>query len=631
VVKHIEDPADDLIPCALYLRMSDDDQDMSIARQLRELTAYAARNRFRVVAVYKDEGKSGCKEQDKRIEFNRLLLDAPKREFRAVLCWNAARFARLDSIDGAFAKKILRQQGIYLQTASEGKIDWNTVQGRMFDFMLAEQANAYSHSLSKDSISGRLRAVDAGCWPYGSIPYGYDRLYASGATKHLVRRTDRFRKPRGWTLRLVVNEAEAAVVRRIFQLFVERVWSRRQIAMQLNRERIPAPDNLPGAQKLGWTSDTVGTVLRHKAYIGIAEMGHRKPTSKEALNRIPPTAKRGCCPAIVDEPVFDRAQDRLEQRANSGKRQQSARAGLLSGFLVCHHCGYRMRKEQRGAGATYYVCDSPGRRPNLGCAQWRVGEADLLPLVVQEVVRVVDAEILQALDSRPRSGEPINRADLLTAHVESLRGQVATAARRCVTEQDDDLAGLLREQLRELRRELAEAEAALQVAQAMDDKGGVQSFAEWWHGQKRNIQTFLSVRDHTLEAPAGHREFWQDFSKPEQYDPPAIDTPAGQAKQNADSFVIVLPADEAGKPNVNQATAALGFGDEMAKATTCYFDQDGFRALLERLGVSARVAFVPTKKKVGNKKWDADFAALTIDMTWNGEPNHDVQERTGTC
>src|SRR5437773_1682305 len=82
--------------------------------------------------------------------------------------------------------------------------------------------------------------------------------------------------------------------------------------------------------------------------IGTPEMGHRKPTAKEAFNRIPPTSRRDCCPVIIDENTFNEVQKVLDRNKKNKARQQSSRAGLLSGFVVCDHCGYRMRKEQRG-------------------------------------------------------------------------------------------------------------------------------------------------------------------------------------------------------------------------------------------------------------------------------------------
>jgi DNA invertase Pin-like site-specific DNA recombinase len=122
-----------------YYRMSSDDQTVSVDRQRNEVLGYARDHGFCVLREYKDEGKSGSKEPEKRTDFQRLLMDASRGEFQAVLCYNASRFARLDSIDGAFAKQTLRQHGVFLQSVCEGRIDWNTVEGRMFDFMLSDQ------------------------------------------------------------------------------------------------------------------------------------------------------------------------------------------------------------------------------------------------------------------------------------------------------------------------------------------------------------------------------------------------------------------------------------------------------------------------------------------------------------
>lgn len=586
----------DLTPAVLYLRMSSDDQTVSIDRQQQELARLEG---FRIVRTYKDEGKSGSKEQDKRTDFQRLLLDATaKHDFKAVLCYNASRFARLDTIDGAFAKQILRQQGVVLHTVCEGRIDWNTVEGRMYDFMLSEQNHAYSRTLSKDSVSGRMRALEAGCWPYGCIPYGYDRLYVCGAEKMRVKRADPFRKPRNWQLYLVVNEEEAAVVKQIFSLFLEKAMSKRGIAKKLNGDGIPAPDNLPHAQKLGWTDVTVSGVLRHKAYIGVAEVGAGKKTAKEAFNRLPPTAKRDCCPILVEETLWNEAQRLLDRNKERKSRQQPSRSGMLSGVLTCGHCGYRLRKEQRGDGPVCYICDSPARRPGLGCRQWRVTEAELLPAIVGKVIEEVDADLLEALDSRPRPGQEVNRPAILEKHAESLKSKISAAARRCLTEEDDDLSATFREEVKRLE-ELHEAEAGLRLASAVENAGGVKSFAAWWGEQKQGLLLF------------GQK-------------PPAECVSRGP---NPPPFIQVKP--DAEEPAEEPGADAITYYE----GTAC-FDKDGFRALLSRLGVEAKVYWTQARHKIGNKRFEVDFARLTIAVTWEDEKTsqtHDVQGRNGTC
>ena len=75
---------------ALYARVSTSDQNCEM--QLRELREYAAARKWTVYAEYVDTGWSGAKAS--RPELNRLLADARKRRFDAVLVWKLDRWGR---------------------------------------------------------------------------------------------------------------------------------------------------------------------------------------------------------------------------------------------------------------------------------------------------------------------------------------------------------------------------------------------------------------------------------------------------------------------------------------------------------------------------------------------------------
>jgi DNA invertase Pin-like site-specific DNA recombinase len=60
--------------------------------QLAELREYAARRSWQVVDEYVDQGVSGSKES--RPALNRLMTDAHRRRFEAVLVWKIDRFGR---------------------------------------------------------------------------------------------------------------------------------------------------------------------------------------------------------------------------------------------------------------------------------------------------------------------------------------------------------------------------------------------------------------------------------------------------------------------------------------------------------------------------------------------------------
>jgi DNA invertase Pin-like site-specific DNA recombinase len=76
---------------ALYARVSTNNgQDPEV--QTRELREYCQRRGWEVNHEYIDVGISGAKE--KRPELDKLLADAHKRHFDAVVVWRFDRFAR---------------------------------------------------------------------------------------------------------------------------------------------------------------------------------------------------------------------------------------------------------------------------------------------------------------------------------------------------------------------------------------------------------------------------------------------------------------------------------------------------------------------------------------------------------
>ena len=74
----------------IYARVSTKDQ--SCEMQLRDLRTYCAARGLDLVRQYIDVGQSGAK--DSRPELNKLMDDARKRQFDAIVVWRFDRFAR---------------------------------------------------------------------------------------------------------------------------------------------------------------------------------------------------------------------------------------------------------------------------------------------------------------------------------------------------------------------------------------------------------------------------------------------------------------------------------------------------------------------------------------------------------
>src|SRR5947207_14514744 len=76
---------------ALYARVSTlNNQDPEM--QLSELREYAGHRGWQITEEYIDQGVSGCKES--RPALNRLMSDACRRRFDAILVWKIDRFGR---------------------------------------------------------------------------------------------------------------------------------------------------------------------------------------------------------------------------------------------------------------------------------------------------------------------------------------------------------------------------------------------------------------------------------------------------------------------------------------------------------------------------------------------------------
>ena len=134
---------------ALYARVSTSDKGQDPEMQLRELREHCERRGFTIAGEYVDVGVSGAK--DSRPELNKLMLDAAKRKFDAVVVWRFDRFAR--SVSHLLrALETFRSVGIEFVSFSEA-IDTSTPVGKMTFTVLGAVAE-----LERSLIIERVRA-----------------------------------------------------------------------------------------------------------------------------------------------------------------------------------------------------------------------------------------------------------------------------------------------------------------------------------------------------------------------------------------------------------------------------------------------------------------------------------------
>ena len=136
----------DMIPVALYARVSSDrqDVDLSIAAQLRALRDYAEKNGYLVAREYVDEAESGRIAD--RPQFTKMLDEASKPEapFKEILVWKFSRFTRKREHAVAF-KSMLRRRGIRVVSITEQADDTPT--GKLLEAIIESVDEFYSENL----------------------------------------------------------------------------------------------------------------------------------------------------------------------------------------------------------------------------------------------------------------------------------------------------------------------------------------------------------------------------------------------------------------------------------------------------------------------------------------------------
>ncbi len=349
----------DLMPAALYARVSSDrqDVDLSVAAQLRALRDYAEKNGYLAVREYVDEAESGRIAD--RPQFRKMLDEASKPEapFREILVWKFSRFTRKREHAVAF-KSMLRRKGVRVVSITEHADDTPT--GKLMEAIIESVDEFYSENLAQEVTRGMREAASRGFWMTASAPYGYQRVYVQDGAK---------KRPR-----LELNPPHDAVVRRIFDLTLQGRTSL-DILKTFNGEGIPSPS---GKQ---WRKTTVHKLLTNEAYTGTLVWGQKARDGQQ------PVRVEDAFPAIVSQQEFQRVRKLLEARAPKVTHpRRAASPYLLSGLARCETCGKALTAAEAKSGKyTYYVCQSLLKQGSGTCDTPRLNAKSFEGIIISNI------------------------------------------------------------------------------------------------------------------------------------------------------------------------------------------------------------------------------------------------------
>ncbi len=333
---------------AIYARLSvDDGAGTSIDTQLRVCRERAQAEGWTVVATYTDNNVSGGIPPHLRPDGARLIAARDAHEFEVLIVSEPTRLYRSDML----ASELRRWQAENVRVVFVGgEIDMGTDDWELSAGMHGILGQQFRRMISKKVHQALASRALRRSWT-GGLPFGYDTGEADG------------RKV------LVVNEAQAAIVREIFEKYVAG-FSCTDIAKGLNAQGIASAGarwkRTERRHDGKWIDSSVRVILLNPIYRGEV----RWNVSKWKLSETTGTMKRSERTQaefdrftyhepnyrIVPEELFNRVQARIKALSNPDYRLKSGGKAVyrLSGLLKCGVCGRNFVVDS----GTHYACPS---------------------------------------------------------------------------------------------------------------------------------------------------------------------------------------------------------------------------------------------------------------------------------
>jgi len=349
--------------CA-YCRVSTDEEDQqsSYDLQVKHYTDFIKNNPlWEFSGVYADEGISGTSIKN-RTDFQRMIEDCDAGKIDMIITKSISRFARntLDCLNYVrMLKGLSSPVGIYFEKEN---IDTLDSKSELLLTILSSLAQDESRSISENvrwAIQKRYQQGKAHC-PTAFF-LGYDKDQNGN---------------------LIINEAQAKTVRRIYQEFLEGNGTN-IIAQRLMADKIKT-----GKGKTKWCGNSVYRILRNEKYCGDILMQKRVTldflTHKRATNRghQPQYFIADHHPAIIPKDIWKTVQIELDRRYNmnadseNGTAQKHSNRTAFSNILYCGTCGEPLvrrtftsyRKKEKYFYGAWRCRVADGRREHLECS-----------------------------------------------------------------------------------------------------------------------------------------------------------------------------------------------------------------------------------------------------------------------
>lgn len=312
-----------------------------------------------------------------------MIDDCKEGKIDLILTKEVSRFAR-NTVDTLEYTRMLKEYGVGVIFINDN-IDTRQNDGEFRLSIMASVAQEESRKTSERVKWGQKRAMENGVVFGNNSIFGFD--IRSG--------------------KLIINEAEAEKVRRIFHKYANEGKGTHVIARELYEENIKPP-RTSGF----WSSTMILRILRNEKYVG--DLLQKKYITKDYLTHkkiINDDEDKIFIPnhheAIIDRNLWDRAQTELQRRSvDAETKKKYSNRYWCSGKIICGDCGERfvIRRSRKKSGEYItWACHSRAAHGNLktdcngntvGCNMRMINNKSLL-----ECMRFVTEQIGTDFDS----------------------------------------------------------------------------------------------------------------------------------------------------------------------------------------------------------------------------------------
>ena len=465
---------DEKLRIAGYCRISVDEEldkdNTSIENQKAIIADYVTRIfPDAQLDFYEDRDRSGYT-FEQRENYQILRKKMFRREYDIMIVKDFSRFSRRTS-RGLVELEDLRDVGMRIISIGDGidyptSDDWTAIQ---FRFLINEMPVTDTSKKVKAVIKNRQ---EEGKW-ICAVPYGY-----------IMTNTK--------SMKFVVDEPAAEIVRKIFQLYADG-WGYKKIANYLTDNHIPTPrkteemrkeadgEEFVVRSKQEWSIITISGILSNDFYIGtLRQRKYRRKKINGGDMKLQETDHIVIAnnhEPIVDFKLFSVVQEQMKLRSNSNYRGVKKYDNVYTGHLFCGDCGSPMFSLSRSDLAPAYTCGTYHKRGLKGCTSHHT-RVDMLDRLLKEFVQKVkdnSEEMLEQLQSsidkeQKETSSSKNVVEVLLQRIEDTKTEIKLLNRQRINDikkhpdREDMFAEIYDEQIDDLTMQIEGFKKQIQIS-----------------------------------------------------------------------------------------------------------------------------------------------------------------------